>query len=678
MNPRPAARRDKTPADGGDAMPHGKPAKPRRRGPPTAGPTAILSTSNAAPFLLEWVAYHRLIGFTRLLVFSHGPDDGGARMLDALAAAGLVEHHPDDGAGADLPQQPDARAFARALPMLAPDGWALPLSVHDFIAIRAGEGRMQDLLQALPHGATAVALRTRLFGSGGIVATSAEPRLARFTAAAAESPRLPERARAIRMLFRPEGVGTLGERRPWYRREAMDRQRIVDGGGNDRTAELTRSGWTLPADQTALRLAQINDYALCAREDLLARLMPDSAALKDEFDRFDRADISDDLLLRWAAPVAEELARLRAALPDLAAAEAETRAAHEARIAVARAELQRTSPEFARTFLAGAAPAAAAPAVRDGAPRWLKDLRATPGLRGFYRSLPEHALAFVDRGAERLVVGFDNLSSVRDRAPVRRDGWAYAFAAERGWSHLGVLAFTPTWFREPELHDALRELAASGFFARFGSVTTLGTSMGAFAACAFAPLAPGCTVMALSPQATLDPGRVPWEARWQGAQRQDWSGGFNDAVAGAAQAGRVFLVSDPLLAQDRRHLALFADLRNATRLPTPLSGHKSALMLHGGGVLWAVLEQAVTGELTPASFAELRRRMRVTPFYTRPLAARLAAQGKARTLRRVIAHLRARGAAPVAAAMEERYAPLLDGRVPRIAPEAVKPDEDEA
>ena len=77
-----------------------------------------------------------------------------------------------------------------------------------------------------------------------------------------------------------------------------------------------------------------------------------------------------------------------------------------------------------------------------------------------------------------LVVGFDNLSSVRDRAPVRRDGWAYAFAAARGWSHLGVLAFTPTWFREAELHDTLRGLAATGFFARFAGVTMTGTSMG--------------------------------------------------------------------------------------------------------------------------------------------------------------------------------------------------------
>lgn len=678
MNKRPSA------PGKGHGPPVAKPG-PGRRGAArkgrghAEGPTAILAVSDAAPFLLEWVAYHRLIGFTRLLVFSHACSDGSDRMLDALAAADLVEHHPNDASAPGLPEQPEARAFARALPMLASGDWALPLAIHEFLAIRTGEGRLADLLTALPGDATAVALRVRLIGSGGAVAATAEPRLARFTAAAAETPQLLERARAIRMLFRPEGVGTLGGRRPWYRPEAMARQRIVDGGSRDRTAELLRAGWTLPPDQAALRLAQVNDYALGAREDMLARLMPDAEALRDEVARFDRADIRDDVLLRWAAPLADELARLRAALPDAAAIEAEADAAYRARIAAARAALTQTSPELARSLLGGGEGEAAKPAraARPTAPHWLEDLRGTPGRRGFYRSTPEHALVFVDRGSERLVVGFDNLASVRDNAPVRRDGWGYAFAASRGWSHLGVLAFTPHWFREAELHEALRGLAAEGFFARFGSVTLMGTSMGAFAACAFAPLAPGCTVVALSPQATLDPARVPWEARWQGAQRQDWGGDFNDAVTGAAAAGRAFLVSDPLLEVDRRHIGMFDGLPNVTHLPAPLSGHKSALFLRRAEILWTVIEQAITGELTPARYARLRRQARLIPFYIRPLAEHLADRGKPGLLRRVIAHLQAKGAADMAASLQDRYAPLLDGRVSRMARDARAADDDE-
>lgn len=634
--------------------------------------TAILPVADAAPWLLEWVAYHRLIGVTRIFAFSHGCTDGSDRMLDDLAAAGLVEHHRNDP-GPGLPEVPAARACARALPLLAPGTWALPMAVHDFLAIRAGEGRLDDLLAALPPGATAVALRTRLFGSGGLVAASAEPRLARFTAAAAETPQLPDRARAIRMLFRAEGVATLGERRPWYRREAMGGQRILDGGGADRTAQLLREGWTLPADEAVLRLAQINDYTLGAREDMLARLS-DPTALRDEVKRLDRAEITDEVLLRWAAPLAGEMARLRAALPGLATTEAAARAAYDARIAAARIELERTSPDLARELLgAKAAPVAAQP--RSYAPHWLEDLRATPGRRGFYRSMPDHALAFVDRGPGPLVVGFDNLSSVRDRAPVRRDGWAYAFAAQRGWSHLGVLAFTPHWFREAELHDALRGLAAEGFFARFESVAMMGTSMGAFAACAFAPLAPGCTVLALSPQATLDPARVPWEERWQMAQRQDWTGGFNDAVTGLAAAGCAFLVHDPLLEQDRRHIAMFAGLPNLTLLPTPFSGHKSALFLRGAEILWTVAEQAVTGRLTQASYARLRRGARLNPWYLRPLAEHLADRGRAGLLRRALAHLRAQGADKLAEGIEERYAPLLEGQVSRIPRPSRDPDD---
>lgn len=601
--------------------------------------TLVAAVSDQATFLLEWAAYHRLVGFDRILVYSHACTDGSDAMLDLLAAEGLLEHHRNDDPAAGLPDEAEARAFARALPEAEDDAWLLPLGLREFLAVHPGGGRLDDLLAALPGSTAAVAIRTRLFGTSqtGEAAPGA-PQLARFTAHAAETEHLAPRARAIRMLVRPEVAAKLGPRRAWFDRAALRRGRIRDGGGTDVTDTLLHKGWTLPAEAATLGLCQINDYALGTREDLLAATGADAVALEEALRRLDRNEARDAGLLRWQAPLMAETARLRAAMPRLAALEAEARDARAEAVAALRATLEAQDPVRARRLLTPPP----APDPRPVAPWWLHDLRGAAVRRqGFFRALPDHALVFVDRGPERLVVGFDNLASVRE-GDVARDGWGYAFAAARGWSYLGVLAHVPTWFRDPALHAALAELQRAGFFGDFRAVGMIGTSMGAFGACAFAPLAPGCRIVALSPQATLDPRKVPWEARWPTARRQDWDGPFASAPEGVAAAERAHLIYDPLEAADRRHIALFEGPA-VRRLPLPLGGHKTALHLRNADVLWSVVETALTGDLTAASFATVRRQTRLSPVWLMPLARRLRAQGRQTRLDGVLAGVAAAG-----------------------------------
>ena len=108
--------------------------------------------------------------------------------------------------------------------------------------------------------------------------------------------------------------------------------------------------------------------------------------------------------------------------------------------------------------------AQAAPA--EPAPGWLVDFRRSAFRKGFYHALGDHALIFVDRGSEHLVVSFDNLSSAREDG-IAREPWGYGFVAKNGWSHLGVMAFTGGWFRDNDLFAALRRLDEGGFFRRY-------------------------------------------------------------------------------------------------------------------------------------------------------------------------------------------------------------------
>lgn len=283
--------------------------------------------------------------------------------------------------------------------------------------------------------------------------------------------------------------------------------------------------------------------------------------------------------------------------------------------------------------------------ARHPAPQWLVDFRQQRG-RGFYTSLGDHALTFADRGDSHLLVSFDNLSSARDDS-MDRDPWGYGFAAKNGWSQLGVMAFRPSWFRDPELFDELRRLASDGFFRRFKSVTLTGTSMGAYAACAFASLVPGCTVIAFSPQSTLKKSLVPWEDRFSSGRKADWTGDFADAAVESAAAARVWLVYDPHFAPDVRHAQRFTHA-NVTRLPARYASHKTALFLRKAGILSTIVQQAVQHELTKTGFFQAYRRGRDLPWYIHGIAERLIARQDAGRLTRLISLLETAHPGPLA------------------------------
>lgn len=291
--------------------------------------------------------------------------------------------------------------------------------------------------------------------------------------------------------------------------------------------------------------------------------------------------------------------------------------------------------------------------VREACPAWLADLRRSSHRKGFYRSLGDHALFFADRGSDRLLVCFDNLASVRDDT-VHRDPWGYRFVAKQGWSQLAVMAFRPDWFRDPELFEAMRDLAAQGFFRRFRNVTLTGTSMGGYAACAFASLIPGCKVIAYSPQSTLAKALVPWEKRFSSGRKADWSGPFADATIQIADAAEVWLIFDPLLEDDRRHAERFSGA-NVHHLRMRNGGHKTAFVLRRAGLLSQVTCDVVENRMTEARFYAAYRTIHRQPWFLYATAQRAISGNRPQLVARMVRYLHANGQAFAAHNLRKQY-----------------------
>lgn len=241
--------------------------------------------------------------------------------------------------------------------------------------------------------------------------------------------------------------------------------------------------------------------------------------------------------------------------------------------------------------------------------------------RGWYETLgDEHSALFVAAG-RTLIVTFENLDHVAERGEDRLP-WGYGFVNTRGWSMLGIMAHGWTWYRAPEVWGFFDRLRDEGFFAGFDRVVFYGASMGAYAAAAFSSSAPGSTVIAISPQATLSRDTAIWETRYRKAWKRDFSDSSPYAYAPEqiASADRVYLFYDPMAPLDAMHAALFRG-GNVEKFHCRFMGHRIASLWLLMGVLKPVVTACVDGSLTRTGFYRHLRARRGTDRYERLLLA---------------------------------------------------------
>ena len=155
--------------------------------------------------------------------------------------------------------------------------------------------------------------------------------------------------------------------------------------------------------------------------------------------------------------------------------------------------------------------------------QWLVQLEDIGEEEGYFSPLgDDHAAVFVDRSQEVLFVSFETLAGVRS---VSETGMPLGFdvCESRGWSHLTLLAMKETWYRSHFVYGYFDRLVDEGFFEDFDKVIFYGAGMCGYAAAAFSVVAPGATVIAVSPQASLARDLTEWDTRFEGTRRMDFT-----------------------------------------------------------------------------------------------------------------------------------------------------------
>ena len=272
------------------------------------------------------------------------------------------------------------------------------------------------------------------------------------------------------------------------------------------------------------------------------------------------------------------------------------------------------------------------------ASNWSRIAKTLTGEDGWFRAGENgHSFLYVPRDSSTLVVTFDNLDIAITKREDRRP-WGYSFVEAQGWSMLGVLAGGWTWYREPWVYQQFDDLRDAGFFDQFDRVVFYGASMGGYAACAFSPAAPGCEVVAISPQSTLDKSVVRWETRYKAVWGKDFSGPYGDAAEVSKAAKRVSILFDPYEPLDAAHVARFKH-DNVRQLRAPLLGHRLGSSLNQMGILNPIILGALSGTLSETEYYRLLRKRRSLPRYQRELFSRAVEQGHLELARSLGEHI---------------------------------------
>lgn len=234
--------------------------------------TAILCVKNEGAFLLEWLAHHKAIGVTDVVVLSNDCDDGTDAMLDRLDEMGELSHIRNDGPYDQSGIQFTGLKRADKHPLVKDADWLVVLDIDEFVNVHVGDHSLPALIDALPD-ADAITLTWRMFGNSGVVDYRDRPVTEEFTRAAPEVMQWPWRAFLFKTLYRNNGAyRKLGVHRPRSPVDGrVEQARWFDGEGRELPAPFQRKQIFSPFGRKNYGLVQLNHYALGAMESYILK-----------------------------------------------------------------------------------------------------------------------------------------------------------------------------------------------------------------------------------------------------------------------------------------------------------------------------------------------------------------------------------------------------------------------
>lgn len=281
--------------------------------------TAVTCVKNEGPFLLEWIAFNRIIGVTDFLFYSNDCTDHTDDLLDTLAGHSIVKHLPNPATDNRAYQMVALKACKRE-PIVKQADWVWVSDVDEFLNIHVGDGTLAALIEACGNP-QAISATFLMMANAGVESFVDAPVISQFTKCHDPDQWTDQTAIEVKTLTRHDlPFQYFGAHRAFLKKSVDEAPEWTDCSGRQvpyRFTFVKAKGRIrkFPA-KGARDFATLNHYALRSLESYVVKadrgdVNRENRNFEDDYWQ-DRNDASheDDRILKYLAPLKAEMNRL--------------------------------------------------------------------------------------------------------------------------------------------------------------------------------------------------------------------------------------------------------------------------------------------------------------------------------------------------------------------------------
>lgn len=175
-----------------------------------------------------------------------------------------------------------------------------------------------------------------------------------------------------------------------------------------------------------------------------------------------------------------------------------------------------------------------------------------------------------------LIFTFDFMDVSEKKKLIEKEGWGFKFLKNNGFNVCSfILEDVYSWYRSQEFMEIMSIIKQTNPFLNFQNKISYGSSMGGYAASAFADALQVNKAILMNPISTLNKKLAPFEKRFSEVRnKNNWHENYHD---GAFEARNVplFIIYDSLFKLDHRHVLRykFQNNKSVEEIRIPGVGH---------------------------------------------------------------------------------------------------------